>query len=70
MQPGSDLAPWRTQRSASTPVLHVAYEESGASDGMPVILLHGFPDDPRAYDGTLAGLAELGCRVLVPGASA
>jgi pimeloyl-ACP methyl ester carboxylesterase len=31
-----------------------------------VILLHGFPDDPRAYDGTLDPLGTLGCRILVP----
>ena len=31
-----------------------------AADGTPVILLHGFPYDPRAYDGMLPLLA--GCR--------
>jgi pimeloyl-ACP methyl ester carboxylesterase len=55
-----------TPRSARTPFLSIAYEESGRPDGTPVILLHGFPDDVRAYDGTLEPLAELGCRVLVP----
>lgn len=47
-----------------TSVLDIAYEESGVSDGVPVILLHGFPYDPRAYDGVLPLLA--GCRVIVP----
>jgi len=31
-----------------------------------VILLHGFPDDPRTWDGSVAALAAAGCRVLVP----
>ena len=49
-----------------TPVLDIAYEAHGPADGMPVILLHGFPDDARAYDGVAPPLAEAGCRVLVP----
>jgi pimeloyl-ACP methyl ester carboxylesterase len=49
-----------------TPTLEIAYEANGPVDGLPVILLHGFPDDPRAYDGTLDKLEALGCRVLAP----
>ena len=45
-----------------TPALDIAYEESGA--GTAVILLHGFPYDPRAFDGMLPLLP--GCRVIVP----
>jgi hypothetical protein len=30
-----------------TPVLDVAYESSGPADGLPVLLLHGFPYDVR-----------------------
>lgn len=47
-------------------VLDVAYEESGASDGFPVVLLHGFPDDVRTYDGTVPLLTAAGCRTIVP----
>ncbi|MGB9366156.1 MAG: alpha/beta hydrolase [Xanthobacteraceae bacterium] len=47
-----------------TSVLDIAYEESGAADGTPVILLHGFPYDPRAYDGVAPLLS--GCRTIVP----
>jgi pimeloyl-ACP methyl ester carboxylesterase len=47
-----------------TPSLDIAYEESGPADGSPVILLHGFPYDPRAYDGVVPLLT--GCRVIVP----
>ena len=31
-----------------TSVLDIAYEESGPADGTPVLLMHGFPYDPRA----------------------
>jgi pimeloyl-ACP methyl ester carboxylesterase len=47
-------------------VLEVAYEEAGDFGGKPVILLHGFPYDVRAYDDVAARLAASGCRVLTP----
>src|SRR5262245_42888679 len=47
-------------------VLEVAYEEAGAADGTPVVLLHGFPYDVRAYDEVTPILVERGCRVIVP----
>jgi pimeloyl-ACP methyl ester carboxylesterase len=47
-----------------TSVLDIAFEESGPADGVPVILLHGFPYDPRAYDGVVPLLT--GYRVIVP----
>jgi len=47
-------------------VLSVAYEEAGPTAGTPVLLLHGFPYDPHAYDEVVPLLAEAGCRVLVP----
>ncbi|MBZ5632132.1 MAG: alpha/beta hydrolase [Acidobacteriia bacterium] len=53
-------------RSVQTPVLNIAYEESGPSQGFPVILLHGFPDDVRAFDEVAPPLAKAGYRVLVP----
>jgi pimeloyl-ACP methyl ester carboxylesterase len=49
-----------------TDVLDVAYEEHGPPDGAPVILLHGFPYDPRAYDAVAPVMAAAGRRVLVP----
>ena len=48
-----------------TAALEIAYEETGVSGGAPVVLLHGFPYDVRAYDGVSARLAQR-CRVLVP----
>ncbi|MGE0222734.1 MAG: alpha/beta fold hydrolase [Acetobacteraceae bacterium] len=53
-------------KTVRTPVLEIAYEETGPETGVPVILLHGFPDDPRAYDGAVGSLAADGLRVLVP----
>ena len=47
-------------------VLEIAYEEHGPPDGPPVILLHGFPYDVRAWDEVAPALAADGCRVLVP----
>ena len=49
-----------------TSMLDIAYETHGPLDGEPVILLHGFPYDPRAYDAIAPLLAERGYRVLVP----
>jgi pimeloyl-ACP methyl ester carboxylesterase len=36
------------------------------ADGLPVILMHGFPDDVHAYDGVAPPLAASGWRVIVP----
>ncbi|HEV8309591.1 MAG TPA: alpha/beta hydrolase [Methylomirabilota bacterium] len=49
-----------------TPLLEIAYEAHGDPRGLPIILLHGFPDDVRAWDGVAAPLAAAGHRVLVP----
>src|SRR5438046_9538436 len=49
-----------------TPTLEIAYESHGRADGVPVVLLHGFPDDARAFDGVAPPLAAAGYRVLVP----
>ncbi|MCQ0090254.1 alpha/beta hydrolase [Roseovarius sp. M141] len=46
--------------------LTIAYHEFGPSDGVPAVLLHGFPYDIRAYDDISAELAEQGVRCLVP----
>lgn len=46
--------------------LRVAFLESGRPDGWPVLLLHGFPYDARAYDAVVPILASAGARVIVP----
>lgn len=53
-------------QTVRTDTLEIAYEEHGPPDGAPVILLHGFPYDPRCYDEVAPPLAADGCRVLVP----
>jgi len=56
----------RVARSIDTPVLNIAYEESGDPRGFPIILLHGFPDDVRAWDDVTPPLVAAGHRVMVP----
>lgn len=51
---------------ATTGLLDIAFEEYGAGNGMPVILLHGWPDDVRTWDEIVPSLADAGYRVLVP----
>ncbi|PUA18750.1 alpha/beta fold hydrolase [Glaciimonas sp. PCH181] len=47
-------------------VLNVAYTENGPIDGIPVMLLHGFPYDVHAYDEVTPLLVSAGCRVFTP----
>jgi len=49
-----------------TGTLEIGYETHGDAGGVPVVLLHGFPDDARAFDEVAPPLAAAGCRVLVP----
>jgi pimeloyl-ACP methyl ester carboxylesterase len=49
-----------------TPDLEIACEMHGDPGGAPVVLLHGFPDDARAWDGVAPPLAAAGYRVIVP----
>jgi pimeloyl-ACP methyl ester carboxylesterase len=49
-----------------TRTLEIWYEAHGNPGGTPVVLLHGFPDDARAFDDVAPALAAAGCRVLVP----
>jgi pimeloyl-ACP methyl ester carboxylesterase len=53
-------------RTIQTPVLELAYEENGSPQGFPIILLHDFPDDVRAYDQVAPPLVKAGYRVLIP----
>src|ERR1700716_3523782 len=49
-----------------TNTLEIAYEESGPEAGTPVLLMHGFPYDPRAYDEVVQPLVAAGYRAIVP----
>jgi pimeloyl-ACP methyl ester carboxylesterase len=55
-----------TFKNIRTPTLGITYEESGRGAGAPVILLHGWPYDPRCYDEVVPPLVAAGCRVIVP----
>jgi pimeloyl-ACP methyl ester carboxylesterase len=50
----------------TTPTLEIAYESVGPREGTPVVLLHGFPYDVRAFDDVAPILVAAGCRVLAP----
>jgi pimeloyl-ACP methyl ester carboxylesterase len=49
-----------------TSVLEIACEQSGPENGVPVLLMHGFPYDPRTYDLVIPLLVAEGCRTIVP----
>lgn len=53
-------------KTVRTDVLEIAYTESGPAGGVPVMLMHGFPYDPRCYDDVAAWIAAAGCRAIVP----
>jgi pimeloyl-ACP methyl ester carboxylesterase len=47
-------------------LLNVSYLEEGPRDGVPVLLLHGWPDDARTWDGIAPALNEAGYRTIAP----
>ncbi len=51
---------------ADTLALRIAYEEMGAAQNFPIFLLHGFPDDVRAWDAVVPPLVQAGYRTIVP----
>jgi pimeloyl-ACP methyl ester carboxylesterase len=51
---------------ATTPTLRIAYESDGPQDGLPVLLLHGWPDDVHTYDAIVPDLQAAGYRTIVP----
>ena len=53
-------------RRARTDTLEIGYEEHGRPDAPAAMLLHGFPDDARAWDNVVPPLVAAGCRVIVP----
>lgn len=61
---GQAAAP--SPRAIDTPALSIGFEDRGDPGGFPVILLHGFPDDVRAFDEVAPPLTKAGHRVLVP----
>jgi pimeloyl-ACP methyl ester carboxylesterase len=53
-------------RQVKAGVLDVGYYEAGATNGPPVLLLHGWPYDIHSYVDVAPMLAARGCRVVVP----
>jgi len=51
---------------ARTSCLEIAYEQSGSPDAFPVVLLHGFPYDPRCFDKVVPILSAAGLRTIAP----
>src|ERR1700694_5428892 len=49
-----------------TSVLDVAYEQSGPAGSLPVVLLHGYPYDARAFDEVVPIVNSAGFRTIVP----
>lgn len=60
------ISPEPTLKHVSAGVLDVAFYEAGPFDGVPTILLHGFPYDTHAYDEAVSDLAASGHRCIVP----
>lgn len=65
-RPRAAPKPVATVAQVEAGVLDVACEQGGPPDGPPVVLLHGFPYDVRAFDDVVPRLVARGCRVVVP----
>ena len=49
-----------------TDTLEIAFEEGGPADGIPVLLLHGWPDAPRGWNDVAQRLQAEGYRTIAP----
>jgi pimeloyl-ACP methyl ester carboxylesterase len=52
--------------TVETGVLRIAYERRGPAEAPVVLLLHGFPDDVRTWDGVVEPLLAAGYQTLAP----
>jgi pimeloyl-ACP methyl ester carboxylesterase len=57
---------FRVLNECRTPLLRVPYVVEGPVDGSPVLLLHGWPDDPHTFDAVAPALHRLGYRTFAP----
>jgi pimeloyl-ACP methyl ester carboxylesterase len=55
-----------TMQSVQTSVLNIAYDVQGSSDGQPIILLHGVPDDIQAWNDVVRVMSGAGYRTYTP----
>ena len=51
-------------RSFSHDRLVFEVKDEGPEDGIPVVLLHGFPQDATSWDGVVEPLQQVGYRTL------
>jgi pimeloyl-ACP methyl ester carboxylesterase len=65
-KPGGSEPAFAPIKQIKAGVLDIGYYEAGPSDGVPVLLLHGFPYSIDSYVEVAPILAERGCRVIVP----
>lgn len=52
--------------SVRSDVLDIAYDDVGDPSGVPVVLLHGWPDTARGWRHLAQGLASSGFRAIIP----
>jgi pimeloyl-ACP methyl ester carboxylesterase len=52
--------------SVRSSLLEIVYEQSGPSEGPPVLLLHGWPDAPRGWRSVADQLHAEGWRTIIP----
>ena len=53
-------------KTVLTDTLEIAYHEAGEPTGGSVILLHGVPDDAKAWVAAARGLSEAGFYTIAP----
>lgn len=64
--PTYGLSAGTTLKMVQTESLNIGYEQTGPDSGEPILLLHGWPYDPRSFDDVRGPLADAGYRVIVP----
>jgi pimeloyl-ACP methyl ester carboxylesterase len=52
--------------TVTSDVLDIAYMRGGSDNGFPLLLLHGWPDDPRGWAGITPSLEAAGYRWIAP----
>jgi pimeloyl-ACP methyl ester carboxylesterase len=52
--------------TVKTRCLQIVYRDDGPPNGLPVLLLHGWPDDSSTWDGIIPILNDAGLRTITP----
>jgi pimeloyl-ACP methyl ester carboxylesterase len=58
--------PEQIEKAINTGVAEIAYLDEGPQTGTPIILLHGFPDDPKTWDSVIEEIPHENFRLLRP----